>query len=411
MKLRKFIIALSIIASTCLCRAQEADILDIATLVDQNRYDIALDSLRLMVQRDSLDDAVWYYIGLCHSQMGRGSEAASAFLKAQALDPGNQDYRSYYILDQIGLEAMSSWGDYELAAKCFRESLEKEPNDIPAILGLSETMRMQGNMVGYFSSIQPFLTCGTEDASFQVNYLQQVFKELDARTYALWHEQIDAMPQTLASTHPRDSAALLFAGSWFLSTGQQEKSMQYFRQWRDVDPTNFSAQTLWIYATERTQGQEAALAQCREALNWVTVRKERSSLLSSMGTYHYQLGREKEAFKCFDQALKLDPDDTMTLNNYAYFLSLSGKKLRKAEKMSRKVLATNPDNDSYLDTYGWILHLLGRDAEAKNYFKRAMIYGGKESATMLLHYSEVLEALGEKDLADYYRKLSETKKN
>ena len=86
MKLRKFIIALSIIASTCLCRAQEADILDIATLVDQNRYDIALDSLRLMVQRDSLDDAVWYYIGLCHSQMGRGSEAASAFLKAQALD-------------------------------------------------------------------------------------------------------------------------------------------------------------------------------------------------------------------------------------------------------------------------------------------------------------------------------------
>ena len=148
MKLRKFIIALSIIASTCLCRAQEADILDIATLVDQNRYDIALDSLRLMVQRDSLDDAVWYYIGLCHSQMGRGSEAASAFLKAQALDPGNQDYRSYYILDQIGLEAMSSWGDYELAAKCFRESLEKEPNDIPAILGLSETMRMQGNMVG-----------------------------------------------------------------------------------------------------------------------------------------------------------------------------------------------------------------------------------------------------------------------
>ena len=30
---------------------------------------------------------------------------------------------------------------------------------------------------------------------------------------------------------------------------------------------------------------------------------------------------------------------------------------------------------------------------------------------MLLHYSEVLEALGEKDLADYYRKLSETKKN
>ena len=409
MKLRKLIIVLSIFASACFCRAREADILDIATLVDRAEYGVALDSLRLMVQRDSLDDAVWYYIGLCHSQMGRGSEAASAFLKAQELDPGNQDYRSFYILDQIGLEAMSSWGDYELAAKCFRESLEKEPNDIPAILGLSETMRMQGNMVGYFSSIQPFLTCATEDANFQVNYLQQVFKELDARTYALWHEQIDAMPQTLVRTHPRDSAALLFAGSWFLSIGLEEKSMEYFRQWRDVDPSNFSAQSLYIYATERTQGQQAALTQCLEALGHVKKAKERSSIYSSMGSYNYQLGHEKEAFRCFEQALKLDPDDITTLNNYAYFLSLSGKKLRKAEKMSRRVLESNPDNDSYLDTYGWILHLLGRDAQAKNYFKRAMIYGGKESATVLLHYSEVLQALGEKDLADYYRKLAEMK--
>lgn len=409
MKLRKLIAAFAVFASAWLSKAQEADIMDIASLTSQGSYEVALDSLRLMVQRDSLDDAVWYYIGVCHSQMGRGTEAASAFLKAQELDPNNPDYRSYYILDQIGLEALSSWGDYELAAKCFRESLEKQPNDIPAILGLSESLRMQGNWAGYFSSIQPFLTCETEDAGFAVNYLSQVFKELDARTYALWHEKIDAMPQTLASTHPRDSAALLFAGSWFLSTGQNGKSMEYFRQWRDLDPTNISAQNLLIYATERTEGEEAALAECREALKWVSGAKERSSIYSTMGNYLYQLGHENKAFKSFEQALKLNPDDITTLNNYAYFLSLSGKKLRKAEKMSRRVLESNPDNDSYLDTYGWILHLLGRDAQAKPYFKRAMIYGGKESATVLLHYAEVLEALGEKDLADYYRKLAEMK--
>ena len=410
MKLRKLLTALSVLASTCLLRAQEADILDIASLYDRQEYEVALDSLRLMVQRDSLDDAVWFYIGLCQANTGHSSEAAIAFLKAQELDPGNRDYRSYYILDQFGLEALSSWGDYELAAKCFRESLEKQPNDIPAILGLSESLRMQGNWVGYFSSIQPFLTCETEDAGFAVNYLSQVFKELDARTYALWHEKIDEMPQTLASTHPRDSAALLFAGSWFLSTGQEQKSMEYFRQWRDLDPANISAQTLLIYATERTEGEEAALAECREALKWVSGAKERSSIYSSMGNYLYQLGYENKAFKSFEQALKLNPDDITTLNNYAYFLSLSGKKLRKAEKMSRRVLESNPDIDSYLDTYGWILHLLGRDEQAKPYFKRAMIYGGKESVTVLLHYAEVLEALGERDLASYYRNLAEIKK-
>ena len=39
-----------------------------------------------------------------------------------------------------------------------------------------------------------------------------------------------------------------------------------------------------------------------------------------------------------------------------------------------------------------------------------MIYGGKESAVILMHYAIVLEKLGEKDLAAYYRNLSENKK-
>ena len=110
MKLRKLIAALAVFASAWLSKAQEADIMDIASLTSQGSYEVALDSLRLMAQRDSLDDAVWYYIGVCHSQMGRGTEAASAFLKAQELDPNNPDYRAFYILDQIGLEAVTtSW--------------------------------------------------------------------------------------------------------------------------------------------------------------------------------------------------------------------------------------------------------------------------------------------------------------
>ena len=85
-----------------------------------------------------------------------------------------------------------------------------------------------------------------------------------------------------------------------------------------------------------------------------------------------------------------------------YFLSLEGKKLKKALAMSRKTIEAEPDNPTYLDTYAWILHLLGQDVEAKAMFKHAMLYGGKEQATILDHYAEVLYSLREFDLAYIY---------
>ena len=123
---------------------------------------------------------------------------------------------------------------------------------------------------------------------------------------------------------------------------------------------------------------------------------------SSIGDIYHLKGDVKKSFKYYEKALKIDPDYNPVLNNYAYYLSLEGKNLKKAKEMSRKTITTEPDNPTYLDTYAWILHLLGEDIEAKAIFKHAMLYGGKESRTILEHYAKVLETLGEKDLATIY---------
>jgi Tfp pilus assembly protein PilF len=123
---------------------------------------------------------------------------------------------------------------------------------------------------------------------------------------------------------------------------------------------------------------------------------------SQIGDMYHIKGDTKEAYKAYDKALKIDPGYAPVLNNYAYYLSEEGKKLKKALAMSKKTVEAEPDNATYLDTYGWILHLLGRDAEAKPVFKHAMLYGGKDSAVQLDHYAEVLYALGEYDLAKVY---------
>ena len=131
--------------------------------------------------------------------------------------------------------------------------------------------------------------------------------------------------------------------------------------------------------------------------------------LSTIGDCWHSLGNDKKAFKAYDKVLRINPEYLPVLNNYAYYLSLTGKKLKKAERMSRVTVEKEPDNATFLDTYAWILHLMGRDKDAKPFFKHAMIYGGKDSKVILSHYAEVLEALGEGDLAKYYKGLADSK--
>lgn len=61
-----------------------------------------------------------------------------------------------------------------------------------------------------------------------------------------------------------------------------------------------------------------------------------------------------EAYKAYDEALKYNDKNVVVLNNYAYFLSLEKKDLKKAERMSALAVKLEPNNSTYLDTYAWI---------------------------------------------------------
>jgi Tfp pilus assembly protein PilF len=132
---------------------------------------------------------------------------------------------------------------------------------------------------------------------------------------------------------------------------------------------------------------------------------------STMGDVYFLLGDKAKAYKAYEKALKINPDYVYVLNNYAYYLSLEKKSLKKAHKMSSRTIELEPDNATYLDTFGWILFLEGKSVEAKQIFKRAMLYGGKESAVILDHYAEVLYALKEYDMAFVYWNLARQRNN
>jgi Tfp pilus assembly protein PilF len=125
-------------------------------------------------------------------------------------------------------------------------------------------------------------------------------------------------------------------------------------------------------------------------------------LYTSIGDVYFLQKEYSKTDKYFAKALKLQPNNILALNNYAYYLSLRKTKLSKALSMSRITIDTEPNNATYLDTYAWILYEMKRYEEAKKVFQRALVNGGNEEGVMLEHYGDVLYALGEFSNAQIY---------
>ena len=122
-----------------------------------------------------------------------------------------------------------------------------------------------------------------------------------------------------------------------------------------------------------------------------------SDLYSIVGEIYHSKGLKQEAYAAYDSCLQYKPDNIGTLNNYAYFLSVDGANLEKAEQMSAKAIAAEPKNATYLDTYAWVLFKLGRYAEAKIYIDQTLKFSTDSTSdnTLYDHAAEIYAKLGD----------------
>lgn len=113
-------------------------------------------------------------------------------------------------------------------------------------------------------------------------------------------------------------------------------------------------------------------------------------LYSYLADCYYSLDSVEKAFTMFDQVLKINPDDIIVLNNYAYYLSLRNERLDLAEKMSSKAVSMESDNPTYLDTYAWVLFKRGNYSQARFYMKLALEKTKEPSGVLYEHYGDIL---------------------
>ena len=125
-----------------------------------------------------------------------------------------------------------------------------------------------------------------------------------------------------------------------------------------------------------------------------------------MGDILHGKNRQAEAFAAYDSCLHWKPDNVPGLNNYAYYISQTGKNLQKAELMSYKTIKAEPKNSTYLDTYAWILFMEERYAEAKTYIDQTLAYSDStaDNSTVIEHAGDIYAMNGLTDQAVAYWK-------
>ncbi len=413
--MRKSVLYMILLLFCCTLRAQTPDGTDLfltatAAYAEEN-YAQAKELLVRLHEQDPGDDAVNYYLGLCEMALRELDAAEEHLLAAAQLDSTNTWYvyalatlydarrnqvRAGEYLEKLvkmnptlynNANTLAMVADSKvvarqdsLALRYYDQALEMDPEYAPAQLGRVELLRRMGNFVPFFTGLEDFIRNEAVRPEIKSNYLTVMMDNIDSPFYWVWGDTINRLVDLDLEMHPED----------------------------------YDIQMLKLRMCYIKQDWQAVLDQCMRMAEMARAEGNKEHLgeaLSIAGDVWYQqLQDKKKAYETYEEALKADPDRTSVLNNYAYYLCLEGKSLRKALKMSRRTVELEPDNATYLDTYGWLLYLLKRPKEAKPYFKHAMLYGGKDSATILEHYSKVLEALGETDLSIYYKNLAEQKK-
>lgn len=405
--------------------------------INQQQYDKALSTIRdIETQFGKSDGTVMTKFNILRQQ----NKNEEAF---KELEEYNKEYSSPQVLSILGDYEMGMYND-STALAYYNEALSIDRSCSPALLGKAEAYRITRKYPQYFEALDELMADRSAPSEGKANYLQAIIRQTDPRFIKSFQHQFDSTMAVAMDAHPSDSLIMETAGLYYFLTDRKPEAAGMFRQITKLNPDSKGAMASYIQILAYMQDWKQVVAVSDSALtkfpdeigfidyanagefnlkNYKGVIANCEKMLriaprdsavavtawSMMGDVYHLMNDTPKAYKAYDNVLKIAPGYAPVLNNYAYYLSEEGKKLKKAYAMSKKTVEAEPDNATYLDTFGWILYLQGKALEAKPFFKHAMLYGGKDSATILNHYAAVLEALGENDLAKVYRQQAKNK--
>lgn len=359
--------------------------------------------------------------------MNKPDQAAKEVEKLMVAFP---DQKSRYL--SILAEMYMKLNKPDIAATYYEKIKQTDPENPYVHISLSDYYTKKGETDKAFAEMKNGFLNPALDIDTKIRVLLTYFTSNS--DYEKLKPQIFELAAILVNVHPGEAKAHSMYGDLLLDDKQYAEARDEFRKVIAIDSSKYA---VWesllnaelflqdytalanesIRATELFPLQpvpylfkgssELEKMQYTEALNsfntGVKVVSGNPAMLSQFYTYlgdtYNQLKNFIKSDESYEKALKINPDNSYVLNNYAYYLSLRGENLEKAMTMSEKAVKLAPDNAANLDTYGWILFKLSRYEEALVWVEKAIGVTSGIDPDLYDHLGDIYFKLGKIDNA------------
>lgn len=324
-------------------------------------------------------------------------------------------------------------GKLEKSNDYYKIILKSNPNDEQALIGLLSNQIQLGNAKEIMALAKDIISNSAIDLHFKLGFIFEVLEKINQPNVKSDY-QLEELVQILKLQYPENPDVLNIYGNLLFKKGDNSQALIAFSKAISIDPSNLQSWIFTLYILEQEKNYSRIVSVADSALIYFPNQKDlflfrgfanmqldndetsyqdflfalkltgaldedRTQILHFIAEICHKLNKIEETYKYYEEILKTNQNDLVALNNYAYFLSLEKKELKKALEMSAKTIKVEAKNSTYLDTYAYILFELERYTEALKYIELAILNGGGNNGVILEHYGDILYKNGQIDLA------------
>ena len=308
---------------------------------------------------------------------------------------------------------------------------EYAPGNGYIYLARAEYYNMAGDSAGYEQQIYNALTAQQLDVDSKLGVLLGYIRQQLAKEDTT--QRINDLFTVLIQQHPHEARIHQLYSEYFFAKKDYKGAIEQLGYSLDVNPTDADGWRNLVILNMMDDNYPDAVKASEKALEYnpdnldllgyvagcyhqmkeydkaiATYEKtlalvdsadveKRAELITGMGDTYSEMKDSVKTVECYEHALRLDPNSSGTLNNYAYYLAQRGENLDRAERMAALAVKDDPENANFIDTYAWVFF-------AKKDYNMALLYiksavEKDDDNHLLEHYGDILWFNNEKEAA------------
>jgi tetratricopeptide (TPR) repeat protein len=387
--------------------------------VQNGLYDEAVEVLNVIENQIGINQNLVFEKVQLYMESGEPKKAEDELIRLSEKFPGNHDFK--IILGDFYLEN----GDLKKAFEQYDFVKEKDSENGKVLFSLSNYYLEAGDTTRFKELLMEGFE--SDDVVFDDKFRRFVpfVSGKDMSDNPLSKKDLTNIYEVLLSHYPYQSELYTSYSEFLKSEGEEDKARVILEKSLELDASQPELWQEYLFTLSgsgdnselKKKSQEAitffpdvalfrlfhgiSLFQTGDTLQAIQTLEKGLELTDDnrglkqrfhayLGDFYHSSDSIDRAFQEYEKALKIDENDVMVLNNYSYYLSVLGKDLDKAERMSAKTVEIEPGNATFLDTYAWILFKKGQFLEAKFIIERAIDNMDEPSGVVVEHYGDIL---------------------